>query len=387
MHGGQDRIGPELSGEPMPTYLPNLNGVRFIAALTVVLSHVEQYRSVMGLPNLSPMMGVFAGFGVDIFFALSGFLITYLLIAEQRKQGSIHIGHFYMRRIFRIWPLYFLILAIGTCLELFASDMSPMIAPFNLDAFRYYLLFVPQVGKAFFLGSLCVAILWSIGVEELFYVVFPWIFRKIRKSPLRHLTVIIAVLLPLKVIAIYLLFKYGAESNSQGWIKTLAMTRFENLLVGAMVAFLALKHRAFVAKTVWAFAPILILLAAVFVLSAMKVNFYLSPSIGPILQTVVTPFIVSLCVAMLLALLVFAPRFATVMEHAWLNYLGKISYGLYVYHCLVLTLFTMLPSTVTITSWPVLLAATLGSTILLAGISYRLFERPFLRSSARYRHI
>jgi peptidoglycan/LPS O-acetylase OafA/YrhL len=373
--------------EPLPTYLPNLNGVRFIAALTVVFSHIEQYRSSMGLPNLTSVTGVFAGFGVDIFFALSGFLITYLLVLEHQKNACVHIGHFYMRRIFRIWPLYFLILAIGTGLELFAWNLSPMIAPFNMEAWKYYLLFVPQIGKGFFLGSLCVVILWSIGVEELFYLIFPWIFRGIRTKPLRYLPLIIAALLILKIAGIYLLFKYGPEATSKGWISTLSMTRFENLLAGSLVAFGALRYRALMEKVSFAFVPILALLTGLFVLSALKVNFYLSPSIGPILQTVVTPFLVSACVGLLLAILVFSARFATLLEHRWLNYLGKISYGLYVYHCLVLTLMTMLPTAVAPTSWPVIFICTMGFTILLAGLSYRFFEKPFLRKSAAFRHI
>lgn len=373
--------------ESLPSYLPNLNGVRFIAALTVVFSHIEQYRSSLGLPNLTSEMGVFAGFGVDIFFALSGFLITYLLILEHCKNGRIHIGHFYLRRIFRIWPLYFLILAIGTGLELFASGLSPMIAPFNPDAWKYYMLFVPQVGKGFYLGSLCVVILWSIGVEELFYLVFPWIFRGIHSKPLRYLPLIITGLLALKIAGIYLLFKYGPEAASKDWISTLAMTRFENLLAGSLVAFGALRYRDRIEKLSLAFFPILILLGGLFILSALKVNFYISQSIGPILQTVITPFLVSACVGLLLAILVFSSNFASLLESNWLNYLGKISYGLYVYHCLVLTLMTMLPPSVAPIHWPVILICTLGFTILLAGLSYRYYEKPFLLKSAEFRHI
>ncbi len=373
--------------ESLPSYLPNLNGVRFIAALTVVFSHIEQYRSSLGLPNFTSEMGVFAGFGVDIFFALSGFLITYLLILEHRKNGRIHIGHFYLRRIFRIWPLYFLILGIGTGLELFASGLSPMIAPFNPEAWKYYMLFVPQVGKGFYLGSLCVVILWSIGVEELFYLVFPWIFKGIHSKPLRYLPLIVTGLLALKIAGIYLLFKYGPEAASKGWISTLAMTRFENLLAGSLVAFGALRYRDRIEKLSLAFFPILILLGGLFILSALKVNFYVSQSIGPILQTVITPFLVSACVGLLLVILVFSSNFASLLESSWLNYLGKISYGLYVYHCLVLTLMTMLPPSVAPIHWPVIFICTLGFTILLAGLSYRYFEKPFLLKSAEFRHI
>jgi peptidoglycan/LPS O-acetylase OafA/YrhL len=371
----------------MPLYLPNLNGVRFMAALTVVLSHVELYRLLMGLPNHSALMGRFAGFGVDIFFALSGFLITYLLIVEQKTAGSIHIGHFYLRRIFRIWPLYFLILAIGTLLELLVSDRSVLLAPFNLDAWKFYMLFVPQVGKGFYTGSLCVVILWSIGVEELFYLIFPWMFRWLRARPWWHLPMVICALLGLKVVVIYLLFKFGNMPNADGWIKTLSMTRFENLLIGSAIAFLVVRHRQLVSRFSWIFVPVLSVLSMVFLLSALNINFYISQSIGPILQTVLTPFIVSLCVAILLALLAFVPRFAKLLENPLLNYLGKISYGLYVYHCLVLTFMTMLPAPWAPVSWWGTFTFTILGTVFMAGVSYRWFERPFLSRSAAFRHI
>ncbi len=93
-------------------HLPNLNSIRFIAALLVIFSHIELYREFMGQESLIAIMGIFAGFGVDVFFALSGFLITYLLIIENKKCGKIHIGHFYVRRTLRIWPAYYIHITI-----------------------------------------------------------------------------------------------------------------------------------------------------------------------------------------------------------------------------------------------------------------------------------
>src|SRR4026208_162751 len=92
-------------------YFPNLNGLRFIAALLVIMQHIEQIKSMYGIANRwsSPFMQVIGEQGVSLFFVLSGFLITYLMLEEEKKTGTIQIRNFYRRRILRIWPLYFLI--------------------------------------------------------------------------------------------------------------------------------------------------------------------------------------------------------------------------------------------------------------------------------------
>jgi peptidoglycan/LPS O-acetylase OafA/YrhL len=374
-------------GQQLPHHLPNLNGIRFLAALTVVLSHVEVYRAMTGLPHLTAIMGVFAGFGVDIFFALSGFLITNLLLIEQQKNQRIHIGHFYMRRVLRIWPLYFFILSLGSLLELFLHNSSQLLSPFNTEAFLYYLFFLPQIGKGFFIGSLCVVILWSIGVEELFYLVYPWIFRRIGKRPITWLSVLISVLLLSKIIIIYLLFKFAPSSWSESAIKTITMTRFENLLVGAALAFSAIRWRPKFESNGYVMLPATMLLCLLFILGAQNVNFYISESIGPILQKVLNPFLASALMGVIICFLVLNKRYAGMLEKPSLDYLGKISFGLYVYHCLALTLLSMLPDAWIPTSWASIFTTTLVLTIGMASLSYRYMEKPFLRLSGAYRHI
>src|ERR1700741_1236659 len=93
-------------------YFPNLNGLRFIAAFLVIIHHIEQIKSILHLPNYLgriPCISKIGKFGVVLFFVLSGFLITYLLLTEENTFKKISVRQFYMRRILRIWPLYFLI--------------------------------------------------------------------------------------------------------------------------------------------------------------------------------------------------------------------------------------------------------------------------------------
>ena len=94
-------------------YFPGLHGLRFFAAMLVVFSHVELIKDYHGYPNLySTHLAVYESgrMGVTLFFVLSGFLISYLLLAEKRVAGSISVKKFYTRRILRIWPLYYLLI-------------------------------------------------------------------------------------------------------------------------------------------------------------------------------------------------------------------------------------------------------------------------------------
>ena len=93
-------------------YLPGLNGLRAIAALSVVIAHVSQEGIAdFGLPRLFDLP--MAGYGVTLFFVISGFLITYLLISEIKKTDTVSVSKFYIRRILRIWPIYYLFILIS----------------------------------------------------------------------------------------------------------------------------------------------------------------------------------------------------------------------------------------------------------------------------------
>ncbi|MFN0013129.1 MAG: acyltransferase family protein, partial [Saprospiraceae bacterium] len=137
-----------------PIFFPGLNGLRAIAALAVVLSHITVclYRfnldpHIIGsLPNGNPKGIDLSDFGVTIFFALSGFLITYLLLAENSQQ-TISVKDFYIRRILRIWPLYYSYLIIALVVSRLAQ------VPHESISDLFYFFFAPNVPKAFQLRS------------------------------------------------------------------------------------------------------------------------------------------------------------------------------------------------------------------------------------------
>src|SRR5215212_2881474 len=96
-------------------HFPGLNGLRFFAAMAVAVSHVELMKQYHDLPNAydHPAVYELGRLSVTLFFVLSGYLITYLLLAERKATNTIAVRNFYIRRILRIWPLYYLIVLLA----------------------------------------------------------------------------------------------------------------------------------------------------------------------------------------------------------------------------------------------------------------------------------
>ena len=173
-------------------YFPNLNGLRFIAAFLVIIHHIEQLKYIFKIDNYwttIPFIEVIGFLGVVLFFVLSGFLITYLLLAEESSFKAISIRKFYIRRVLRIWPLYFMIVFL-------AFFILPNISFFTLPGFFnskealhggfiiklfLYLIFVPNLA-VILIGIVPYAShTWSVGVEEQYYVVWPVILKYFKK--------------------------------------------------------------------------------------------------------------------------------------------------------------------------------------------------------------
>src|SRR5687768_1669565 len=109
-------------------FFKGINGLRFFAAFAVIITHIELLKGHFGYIHYwnEPMIFHAGGLGVYFFFVLSGFLITYLLLAEKSRFGEISILKFYVRRMLRIWPLYYLIVIIGFfVLPLFPAIQVP----------------------------------------------------------------------------------------------------------------------------------------------------------------------------------------------------------------------------------------------------------------------
>ena len=205
-------------------YLPGLNGIRAIAAIAVIISHIGLNLKLYSLQNFGGYS--LASFGVTMFFSLSGFLITYLLLIEKQKTKTIAIKNFYIRRILRIWPLYYFYLFLVLIIIGFAV---------NQYAWMYFFL-LPNIPFAINAASIFPATLphvshyWSVGVEEQFYAFWPWLI-KYSKKIFRNLVIF--------AISFFLLKVMLTAFHAPAFIITLFhYTRFGCLAMGGIAAYL-----------------------------------------------------------------------------------------------------------------------------------------------------
>lgn len=381
-------------------YFKGFNGVRFIAASAVIVHHLEEYKSVflLGREDLwtRPFAYQLGRLGVALFFVLSGFLITYLLLAEQQRTGRVDIRKFYVRRILRIWPLYFLIILTG----LFLWPHLPLLhtpgesmGQINYNASYFwaqvalYGTVLPNVAIALYGVAPMLSHTWSIGVEEQFYLLWPWLI--LSPNPKRVLQLVLLVVLPLGIWFLYERFVQITYSDLTddtlfGFLAYfLAQFRIGCMAIGGAGAWLLFRrHRVLSVlfrRDVQAALYALLLLAIAFSFKPTGFNYEF--------------YALFFCFAILN--LAGNPHSLLKLDNPLTRFMGDISYGLYMYHPLALTLLL----NVLMRSWPgtlvqdgqvdggltvVLYVSTFALTTLLAWCSFRFFEQPFLRLKDRF---
>ncbi len=299
---------------PARFHRPELDLLRFGAFFLVFLHHALPHASAdfVGFPSLLAQILAAAGragaLGVDLFFALSAYLITAILLREQRAAGRIGVRAFYMRRILRIWPLYFFALLVLA--PLLGDGLPPMqLAGFLLLSGNWASIWFGYPASAF-------ALLWSVSIEEQFYLAWPWLVRiDPKKSALGMLAVATAARLVLAA---------AGAVHPGVWCNTLA--RLDPIAGGALLACLQIRVPSPRLR-------FLCLLGGAFGFLAAG---GLAPHDGWI--TVISyPAAAASAIAILYAALGLPVR------NAAFEYLGKISYGLYVFHVAALRLVPFAP--------------------------------------------
>ncbi|RSC92940.1 acyltransferase family protein [Tenacibaculum singaporense] len=370
-------------------YFKGLNGLRFFAAFLVLLHHAEQIRlknEIFNLKELSLFNN--GGLAVTFFFVLSGFLISYLLLKEQNETKHISIKRFYVRRILRIWPLYFLLVVIGTLIiPLFLNIINysyEMPYTFN-EVILYYIFFSPFMVNILF-GHHLLEPLWSIGVEELFYIIWAPLFKFLKKH---ILTIILSVI----VIKIILLIASNIFQFPYILSKIIRILKFESMAIGGLAAYLIYHRKKKVENSILfsrAIQVILILflVGKLFVSKFLVDNLFIFDYIYN--SDIFSHLTLSCSFAWLVVNVSLNSNSLINLDSRVLNFLGEISYGIYMYHMLIIFgiilffknhLATMSRVTSSILFYFVL---TIG-VILVSFISKKIFEDYFLRLKDRFR--
>ncbi len=364
-------------------YRPELDVLRFIAFLIVFIVHRMDFLPIdpaqhYWLYNIC----LLGDFGVPVFFLLSAFLITELLTRESDRLGTIHVKAFYMRRILRIWPLYFAVFYGLVLLTQFipwagAKDPAAWLA-FTFFTGNWYICLHGWI------PAYPVNPLWSISVEEQFYIAIPLIVFLGRR---RGLKIISWTLLAVSYATVTWYAWKGFHGFSSQW--TNSFVEFQFFSAGTLLS-LALKG----CVPQWS-VPVRIL---TFV-CGIACWFIASVAFGVQADTPQSTLIqapIGWAIVLLGTLLLFLSLLGTPSRYLppLVIYLGRISYGLYLFHELVYFLIfqvgkaqlTSLSEALRLASWRGGVGAIIAFclTILVAHVSYQFYEKPFLRLKRRF---
>ena len=359
-------------------YRPELDGLRFLAFLAVYLQHTVGFGiggNHQHLPNwlgdLLGAIGLAGTFGVDLFFVLSSYLITELLLRERALRGMLDVKAFYIRRILRIWPLYFLFV-------IFAYAIT-FVVPSEELTWKHVLGYFFFAGNwVYFLVPVTTVAgpLWSVSLEEQFYLIWPWVIRGLDRRRL------IMLASGLMAFALVTRLAMGVLHPGDDWVSKNSFTRIDGIAVGALIALVldgGVPAWSTGARAALAATGLLALLAIAYTFGLFDLP------VGLPQLVLGWPLAAVACGGLLLSVLGDAGPFTAILRSRPVVYLGRISYGLYVYHELILKagaeLFPRYNSSggQMVAYW----LFGLAGTIPLAAASYRWLELPFLRLKRR----
>ncbi len=321
--------------------------------------------------------------GVIFFFVLSGFLITYLLMQEKAVKQTVAVKKFYIRRILRIWPMYYLVVLLGFLVlpNIHFIDnpyLNKFLDPNFAPNFALYLLFLPNLAFATFAAVPHIGQTWSIGVEEQFYLLWPLIVKH-SKNVLKALLMVIGILIVLKVIVL-VLCKQMPDSSVLKVVKPfLAMTKMESMAIGGIGAYYLFNGNE---KIKWLMNNGLMISAVIVIVGLV----YFTP---PIVQDAI--YLVYSVLFLVIILNVSSnPKSVFKLENRMFKMLGNISYGIYMYHLIVIAfVFAVLKYfgmeiNDSFVSQLMVYSLTILITIFVSILSYSYFEKRFLNLKHKF---
>lgn len=353
-------------------YYPALDSLRFLAFLLVLIHHVPFAKRVPAWVVLHD----YGWMGVDLFLCLSAFLFAKLLFVEFQERGDIHIRFFYLRRLLRIWPLYFFFIGVMFAYSVWTNgwQASTVIRSIGLFTFtdNLFTLAYQSYNKLPYSDHL-----WTISYEEQFYLIIPWALRILYRLKAATVAFILGGLLVLGLVfrAIFIHYKMGYLGI---WV--LPLTHFESILGGLAIGLFD-KYLNKTSSWIYLIAG-LIALGLVTMLPNLQIVQW---------QLMLTYLLVGVGVSCLLLAVIgdgLGP-ISHLLKHPTLRYLGKISYGLYVYHfvgrALSINIVNMFVPSERALVYPItVLITTLLVTILISMLSYEILEKAFLKMKERF---
>lgn len=360
------------------------DALRFFAFLKVYLLHVP----LQGKFPLFAFLKFGGGIGVSFFFVLSGFLITYILSFEKLQKGKINVKKFLIRRSFRIWPLFFLMVLLAAFLPYdFKQSIGFHMVGGGYDFdWRYSFTFLENYKMLIedtFPKTTPLPVFWSLCIEEHFYLLWVFVFFIL---PVKKLPYFLLLSIPLAWLARFV----EPSIWHNGTIDTNDLfTNIDYFAIGGLLGYFVAKEYKRVAQFIkkqsnakWFGALAVIILLVLF-------QKWVFPNTDALYFNIIRSTLIALTFTSLIALFIPQDSKKRIGEKSILTYLGKISYGLYVYHIIWIHMVFQyyLNNNILIDDTPTLLLfvlITFVGSVITSIVSWHLFEKPILKLRERF---
>ncbi len=358
----------------MKKYIPSLDGLRALSILIVIMYHIL-LKGWPGTEFSFPLSIIFHGsMGVNIFFVISGFLITRLLLQEEAESGTISLKNFYIRRAFRIFPAYYFLVLVLLALQLFSVlhlEARSWIS--TVFYFKYFSGFAYKDWET--------QHFWSLSVEEHFYLIWPLVFIFFKKFRVHFAVFIVAMVIVMRFNVYYTVLHNTTFTDSLTFFQ-----RADGLMIGCLGALFEPRISAWIQKSRSILLnPLVLILALGFICSDvlpewnLKHHLHLGFLLIPLGIGIKTS--VGLVANVLIALLMFVSVYK---PGAWFNflntkpmrYIGRLSYSLYLWQQVILS-----DHLAPINKFPLNVIVIFA----MANFSYYVIEKPFLRLKDKMR--
>ena len=369
----------ENGNDTQRIYFKNLDILRFVAAYMIVVLHsffgwkvkfgnpafLSNYFSPKSIDKIELVMHNLSC-GVDVFFLISGFLITYLLLSEKEKNGKVDVMKFYIRRAYRIWPLYFFMILLAPLLTYYLNEQSP--------TYIYHFLF----GGNFDLidnGPKSVATnhLWSICIEEHFYLFCPLLVGFI---PMKKLSRAL-----LFIVFICIIFRGFFLASTSDYVMSYyvhTLSRIDVLALGALFGYLFYHNKIQFNDAIHTRFFIYSILLLLF----FNVNYIES---GSFLFDTMKKYLFVLPIAYWIGNFLFNPNaFFSVQKPNILHQFGKVSYGIYMFNPVIIFILTSFFQKYGLQNYALFLVLVHVLLAITTILSYRFIEMPFLALKEKY---
>jgi len=348
----------------------SLDGIRAISILMVTAGHALLTLPASVGENKVVQLFSNAALGVQIFFVISGYLITKLLLLERKKTGKIDLKGFYIRRVLRIFPVFFLYLITLVLLkyslmpEVFRSYSLILFAALYLWNYKHYFKADPAGDN----GNFYMAHFWSLSMEEQFYLLWPITFIRNRKNLIK-ITIAIMLLIPLVRIASYFLMP-----GSRPQVTMMLHTGGDTIIMGCFGALLEQTNTFKNSLVPILKSNLLILAVALFL-------FVLSPLLSMYLKGMyaltVGQSLNNLCIMALIFWAIYIPSaVSTALNSKILVHTGILSYSIYIWQPLILNHKTNF--------WINQFPQNILVVMAIAFLSYYAIEKPLLNLKKRF---